>query len=127
MEKVCLVKIKRKDIKKYDLCLGSPKEFEKYIEYTRKIEYEEEPLYINLKEYFMKIVEKENEDFDYIYDWSTEEEKILRKKEFLEKLKARKSKKFSSTLEEEVNSTTKNGIENNMQSNELNREKKKQK
>ena len=122
-KKICQKKI---DTSAYDLCLGFPKEFEKYIEYTRKMEYEEEPLYNNLKEDFIKIIEKENEDFDYIYDWSSEEEKKLRKKEFLEELKARKGKKIPSILEEEVNSTSKNDIESKRQRNELNSENEKE-
>ena len=67
-----------------DLCLGFPKEFENYITETRKMQYEEDPNYDNLKKKFLKIIEEDNQDFDYIYDWSTEEEKILRRKEFLD-------------------------------------------
>ena len=67
-----------------ELCKEFPKEFELYIEYTRGMEYEEEPDYDKLREYFMKVLEKKNEVFDYIYIWSTEEEKRLRKKEYLE-------------------------------------------
>ena len=104
----------------YDLCLGFPEEFEQYIEYTRKMEYCEQPLYDKLKENFTKIIEKENEDFDYIYDWSTNEEKHLRRKEYLEELNAKKSKKNNS-LGEELYLSTKNG-ETKMQSSVLNEE-----
>ena len=73
-----------------ELCKEFPKEFELYIEYTRGMEYEEEPDYDKLREYFMKVLEKKNEVFDYIYIWSTEEEKRLRKKEYLEEKNLRK-------------------------------------
>ncbi len=66
---------KKIDTSPYDLCVGFPEEFEKYIEYTRKMQYEEQPLYDKLRVYFINILEKQNQDFDYIYDWSTEEEK----------------------------------------------------
>ena len=58
-----------------ELCEGFPNEFEKYIEYTRNMEYEEEPDYDRLRGYFIDVMEKENEIWDYIYIWSTNEEK----------------------------------------------------
>ena len=67
-----------------ELCEGFPNEFEKYIEYTRNMEYEEEPDYDRLRGYFIDVMEKENEVWDYIYIWSTNEEKEMRKKEYLE-------------------------------------------
>ena len=109
---------KKIDTSPYDLCLGFPEEFEKYIEYTRKMEYVEQPLYDNLKGYFIQILEKENEDFDYIYDWSTEEEKDLRRKEYLEEMNAKKNRKNSS-LAEEIYLTSKNVIDTKMQISEL--------
>ena len=111
---------KKIDTSAYDLCEGFPEEFEQYIEYTRKMEYCEQPLYDKLRENFVKIIEKANEDFDYIYDWSTSEEKKLRRKEYLEELNAKKSKK-SNSLGEEIYLSTKNG-ETKMQNSELNEE-----
>ena len=76
---------KKMETTSQELCQGFPEEFEKYIEYTRNMEYEEEPDYDKLRNYFTAVLEKKNEAFDYIYVWSTEEEKIQRKKEYLEK------------------------------------------
>ena len=109
---------KKIDTSPYDLCLGFPEEFEKYIEYTRKMEYVEQPLYDNLRGYFIQILEKGNEDFDYIYDWSTEEEKELRRKEYLEEMNAKKIRKNSS-LAEEIYLSSKNAIDTKMQISEL--------
>ena len=88
---------KKMDTSAEELCEGFPKEFEQYIEYTRGMEYEEEPDYDKLREYFMNVLEKKNEVFDYIYVWSTEEEKKLRKKEYLEEKNIRRRKLTSKT------------------------------
>ena len=76
---------KKMDTSAEELCEGFPKEFEQYIEYTRGMEYEEEPDYDKLREYFMNVLEKKNEVFDYIYVWSTEEEKNIRRRKLTSK------------------------------------------
>ena len=86
---------KKEETSAHELCKDFPEEFEKYIDYTRNMEYEEDPDYERLKEYFKNIIEEKNENFDYIYIWSTEEEKKQRKKEFLEE-KRRMSRQITS-------------------------------
>ena len=86
---------KKEETTAHELCKDFPEEFEKYIDYTRNMEYEEDPDYERLKEYFKNIIEEKNENFDYIYIWSTEEEKKQRKKEFLEE-KRRMSRQITS-------------------------------
>ena len=86
---------KKEETSAHELCKDFPEEFEKYIDYTRNMEYEEDPDYQRLKEYFKNIIEEKNENFDYIYIWSTEEEKKQRKKEFLEE-KRRMSRQITS-------------------------------
>ena len=86
---------KKMDTSAEVLCEGFPEEFRKYIEYTRNLDYEETPDYENLRDYFLNVLEKQNEDLDYIYIWSTEQEKILRKKEYLEEKEKEKRKKYS--------------------------------
>ena len=58
-----------KDIKKYykkmdttsqELCQGFSEEFEKYIEYIRNMEYEEEPECDKLSNYLITVLEKMN-------------------------------------------------------------------
>ena len=69
---------KKIDITSYDLCIGFPSEFEKYIEYTRNLQYTEEPKYDILKELFSKVMKRESFKLDYIYDWTTKDELKLR-------------------------------------------------
>ena len=63
----------------YDLCYGFPIEFEKYVEYCKNLDYIEEPQYEMLRNLFLKIMRREKDKFDYIYDWTTEEELKMRK------------------------------------------------
>ena len=58
----------------YDLCNGYPNELERYVEYTKGLEYTEEPDYEMCRGLFMKILRREKLKFDYIYDWTTKEE-----------------------------------------------------
>ena len=113
---------KKIDTSPYDLCKGFPEEFAKYIEYTRNMEYIEQPKYDTLREYFINIIQRENEDFDYIYDWSTEEEKKLRRKEYLEELKTKKNIKNISSTERMHISSIKNGKETKSDPSESNDE-----
>ena len=98
---------KKLDTSAYDLCIGYPNELETYIEYTRNMEYTQEPDYNRIRNLLLKILEREGQNFDYIYDWTTDEEKILREREFLEEKNAEKtrkndfSEKHSSKIESE--------------------------
>ena len=68
-----IMEIKR-DTSPAQLCFGFPEEFKKYVEYTRNLEYEDDPDYDMLKNLFKNILIKENinkENF-YIYDWDIE-------------------------------------------------------
>ena len=60
------------------LCERIPEEFAKYIDYTRNLQYYEQPNYEMLKKLFISILNRFNYTFDYIYDWTTPEEKIIR-------------------------------------------------
>jgi len=98
---------KKLDTSAYDLCIGYPNELETYIDYTRNMEYTQEPDYNRIRNLLLKILEREGQNFDYIYDWTTDEEKILREREFLEEKNAEKtrkndfSEKHSSKIESE--------------------------
>ena len=61
------------------LCEGLPEEFEKYISYTRNLEYLEQPDYEMLKGLFTSILKKTFLKFDYIYNWTTAEEISIRR------------------------------------------------
>ena len=70
---------KKMEVSAKDLCKDLPEEFEKYIDYTRNLEYLEQPDYEMLKDLFNIILKKEHHKFDYIYDWTTPEERMMRK------------------------------------------------
>ena len=52
-----------------ELCRGFPKEFEEYVEYTRNLEYEEDPNYEYLKNLFLIILKEDINNIEYVYDW----------------------------------------------------------
>ena len=61
-----------------ELCKGIPEEFAEYVDYTRNLLYSEQPNYDRLKNLFISMLNRSNYTFDYIYDWTTPEEKIMR-------------------------------------------------
>ena len=73
-EKKGFAKIKQ-NISTEKLCEGLPVQIKEYIEYCRNLEYEDVPDYEMLKKLFMDMITKNNEIFDYVYDWS--EKKVM--------------------------------------------------
>lgn len=118
---------KKNDTSAQELCEGFPDEFEKYIEYTRNMEYEEEPDYDKLRDYFIEVLEKQNDVFDYIYVWSTEEEKRMRKKEYLEEKHHIKKRKNTSKTNSVSHLATKLESTSNVLNNANNEEKENEK
>ena len=71
---------KKKETSSKDLCMNFPDEFREYVEYTRNLDYEEEPKYEKFRNKFYNLIcKKRGESFDYIYDWTTESD--LKKRE----------------------------------------------
>jgi serine/threonine protein kinase len=66
---------KKMEVTPRELCEDLPEEFEHYITYTRNMEYLEEPDYEMLRGLFNSVLIKDHSKFDYIYDWTTPEEK----------------------------------------------------
>jgi serine/threonine protein kinase len=52
-----------------NLCKGFPKEFEEYVDYTRNLEYEQDPDYDYLKNLFYSILKEDKNNSENIYDW----------------------------------------------------------
>ncbi len=71
--------LKKMEVSVKDLCENLPEEFNKYISYTRKMDYLEEPKYDFLKDLFISMLKKKHHKFDYVYDWTTPEEKLMRR------------------------------------------------
>ena len=62
---------KKKETTSQELCKDFPYEFYEYVEYTRNLEYEENPDYDFLRKKFSDVLKGANEEMDYIYDWTT--------------------------------------------------------
>ena len=76
---------KKKETSSEELCKGFPEEFKDFVEYTRNLEYTEQPDYDNLRNKFIYLVTKKcGENFDFIYDWTTELDLKKRKDEVIE-------------------------------------------
>ena len=69
---------KKLEITSRELCEGLPEEFEKYIQYTRNLDYYDDPDYEMLKELFISVIKRNGSTFDYVYDWTTPEENLMR-------------------------------------------------
>jgi casein kinase 1 len=52
-----------------ELCEGFPEEFSIYLNYVRKLGFEEAPDYDFLRELFMKILKNQGDTDDGVYDW----------------------------------------------------------
>ena len=63
----------KRDITSEELCKDCPEEFKKYIDYVRKLEYEQDPDYDMLKNIFKDILKQNGFEFDYFYDWNVNE------------------------------------------------------
>ena len=70
---------KKKETSSEELCSGFPEEFFHYVNYTKKLEYDEEPDYDMLKQLFIDVIRKLKEKLDYIYDWTTKSDLQKRK------------------------------------------------
>jgi len=55
--------------KPHQLCKGFNIQFEQYVDYTRKLEYEEDPDYDYLKNLFHSILKEDKNNMENIYDW----------------------------------------------------------
>lgn len=65
---------KKRDTSPEELCKGLPDEFRQYVNYTRNLQYEEDPDYNYLAGLFMNVLQEEGCEPDYNYDWTTYEE-----------------------------------------------------
>ena len=61
---------KKRDTSSYELCKNFPKQFETFVEYTRKLGYEEDPKYDWMKNLFEQVVkELTYNGIDKTFDW----------------------------------------------------------
>ena len=83
---------KKKEISSQELFKGFPNEFPEILEYTKNLEYLQEPEYEMLRNKLISLCKRLNYNFDYIYDWTTERDLAKRKnKKNLTSLKTQSS------------------------------------
>ncbi len=68
-EKYEQIKIKKAVTSIEDLTSGFPREFASYLNYCRKLKFEEKPDYQYLISMFRELFVKESFEFDFMYDW----------------------------------------------------------
>ena len=91
---------KKKEISSQELFKGFPNEFSEILDYTKKLDYLQEPEYETLRNKLMALCKRLNYSFDFIYDWTTEKDLIKRKNK----------KNFTSHKTQSTSLSTKNGI-----------------
>jgi len=70
---------KKKETTSEELCKNFPNEFFQYVEYTKSLEYEENPDYDMLKKLFLQVLHNMKDKLDYIYDWTSKSDLNKRK------------------------------------------------
>ena len=74
---------KKKEVSTAELCSECPRIFFDYVDYSKKLGFAEEPNYELYKKKFLNyVVNIKKEKFDYIFDWTTENDLKKRKEEF---------------------------------------------
>ena len=63
---------KKKGTSAEELCKGFPSEFVEYINYTRNLEFEADPDYNYLRGLLRTVLQKQNCEYDFYYDWLKE-------------------------------------------------------
>ena len=73
---------KKKETSSEELCKNFPEEFQEYVTYTRNLGYTDDPDYDMLRGLFNTLLcDKMGENFDFIYDWTTQSDLRKRKTE----------------------------------------------
>lgn len=70
-EKYKKIKNKKKDTPIEDLCYKLPKEFAKYLNYCRSLNFEDKPCISDLKRLFMNLLKKKGFENNSKFDWLT--------------------------------------------------------
>ena len=67
---------KKKNTSAKELCKDFPEEFEKFVKYTRDLQFTEVPDYDYLKSLLKNVIKKSGDVIDFFYDWCTEKPNI---------------------------------------------------
>ena len=107
---------KKKEVSSEQLCQNFPEEFKEYLEYTKNLEYTEEPKYEKIKMKFKNlIIKKLKDNFDFIYDWTTQHDIKMRQINYQHKTKDKEEKiEEKNILKQENNKDINIIVENNI-------------
>ena len=99
---------KKRETETSELCKGYPKQFEEYLEYTKKLGYEEDPDYGYLRGLFEGVVKESGFTLDYLFDW-VDEFVIVEKEtnDFYKDNQLKEDKKFEDEDDEEEDNNKK--------------------
>lgn len=75
-EKYDRIKEKKRDTPIEDLCSKLPKEFVKYLNYCRSLNFEDKPCISDLKKLFKKLLNKKGLEVDNKFDWALKKSSI---------------------------------------------------
>ncbi len=75
-EKYEKIKEKKRDTPIEDLCSKLPKEFAKYLNYCRSLDFEDKPCINDLKKLFKKLLTKKGLELNNKFDWASGKVKI---------------------------------------------------
>jgi hypothetical protein len=124
---------KKKEISSEELFKGFPNEFVEILEYTKQLDYLEEPEYQMLRNKLLDLCKRLKYNFDFIYDWTTERDLEKRKmKKVVNSLRtqstvSRKFKKRTRTKKKYVEKSNDELLDNSRRHKDKNKEKEKKK
>lgn len=75
-EKYEKIKEKKQNTPIEDLCSKLPKEFMKYLNYCRSLNFEDKPCISDLKRLFKNLMKKKNYEYDFKFDWIKKKARI---------------------------------------------------
>lgn len=115
-----------------ELCKGFPVQFMEYIEYTKNLEFEQEPDYDYLRGLFKKVMDDKGYEYDYMFDWCLPKEQRNQPEKIKEKIKTPPPKVDNVIMEEKEDEEKNNEIKEKevntenkkMENPEINEEKK---
>ena len=105
---------KKKETTAEELCKGFPKEFCEFVNYTRNLEFEEEPNYDYLRNLLKKVMKDNNFENDYVYDWVEDKKSRGENRTTTAEIITTNQSNFSNVVNEKKNNINNNNVvENN--------------
>ena len=105
---------KKKETTAEELCKGFPKEFCEFVNYTRNLEFEEEPNYDYLRNLLKKVMKDNNFENDYVYDWVEDKKSRGENRTTTAEIITTNQSNFSNVVNEKKNNININNVvENN--------------